>query len=243
MPIDLTQRALGLMRRGRFAEVIQLLESHSAKGCSLHCRVLLADALQRVGQNDRAAELCNGVIRTTKPTPALLPHSHFVLGNIQRDRGPPSRLDSALSTMHRFSWSGSRVGMLGRTATGRDCGRVGRSICRISTSPELTRCNCRVWRCSSSCGRSSLVRRVGDAQGQSAQRSPTSQESRILANGCGRLMAPRLSSGQLGGCLLLQCKHGRGSTMGRVGDSASTDVRSSRHAMLGTYNIGSHRMR
>ena len=75
------------MRRGRFVETSQLLDSQASSHTALNHRALLADALQRIGQNKRAESLCIDAIRNAKQSSPTFPLSHFVLGNIQRERG------------------------------------------------------------------------------------------------------------------------------------------------------------
>ena len=78
-----------LIRTGRYAEAVTTLDHVPLKA---RCRdglgeALLADALQRIGQNVRAEEIALRQLRGLTQSSPLYARYHFVLGNVQRDRG------------------------------------------------------------------------------------------------------------------------------------------------------------
>jgi len=83
--------ALGLIRAGRFSEAVTLLD-RSAKGPdaprrgTLVSEALLADALQRIGHNDRAESIASRHLHITSEG-SESGRCHFVLGNVCRERG------------------------------------------------------------------------------------------------------------------------------------------------------------
>lgn len=120
MAIDSTQRALGLMRRGRFIEASQLLD-HQTSTFDISYRpdqrAVLADALQRIGQNDRAELLCQELLKKKPLDSPALPLTHFVLGNVQRERGYLANaaqhyqqcIDSRLAASELVCWGELRL--------------------------------------------------------------------------------------------------------------------------------------
>ena len=78
-----------LFRRGRYAEAAATLQRVPIKVRSRDGLgdALLADVLQRVGQNLPAEEIALRHLRGLTQTSPLYARYHFVLGNIERDRG------------------------------------------------------------------------------------------------------------------------------------------------------------
>src|SRR5262245_21802496 len=88
--------AIQLMRSGRFLDAAALLEqSHglrkSDRRADLLADAVFADALQRTGRNDRAHEIALQALSKVKESPSLAARFHFVLGNINRERGSTPR--------------------------------------------------------------------------------------------------------------------------------------------------------
>ena len=83
------ESALTLLRRGRYADLVELLERSPAAdvGRRSHAvrQALLADALQRTGHNDRAKLLASQNSRHSMAEVSA--RCHFVLGNVYRERG------------------------------------------------------------------------------------------------------------------------------------------------------------
>src|SRR5688500_17207676 len=85
--------ALQLIRSGRFYEAAAALQKRehthtrpSSKSDPLTMS-LLADALQRIGQNDRAEAIAKRTLQVASCSVNVSARCHFVLGNVQRDRG------------------------------------------------------------------------------------------------------------------------------------------------------------
>src|SRR5262245_50379627 len=81
--------ALELLRRGRFTETATILTKLSERVPASRKRdslaqVLLADSLQRIGQNSDAETIASRNLRTTS---AYSARCHFVLANALRARG------------------------------------------------------------------------------------------------------------------------------------------------------------
>ena len=88
--------ALQLMRSGRFSDAALLLEHNqnvrkSDRRPDLLADAVFADALQRIGRNERAHEIALQNLSKVKHAPALAARYHFVLGNINRERGYTTR--------------------------------------------------------------------------------------------------------------------------------------------------------
>jgi DNA-binding NtrC family response regulator/tetratricopeptide (TPR) repeat protein len=85
--------ALQLIRAGRFSEAVPVLQNRTTNhGQSLRkshplSLAVLADALQRVGENDRAEEIASGVLKTGSSDSQVKARCYFALGNVHRDRG------------------------------------------------------------------------------------------------------------------------------------------------------------
>jgi DNA-binding NtrC family response regulator/tetratricopeptide (TPR) repeat protein len=79
------------MRRGRFSDVVSALQPFARTPRDLHFSALaesvLADALQRIGENQRAESMSFRTLQKEVLTPESKARYHFVLGNIHRDRG------------------------------------------------------------------------------------------------------------------------------------------------------------
>jgi DNA-binding NtrC family response regulator/tetratricopeptide (TPR) repeat protein len=84
--------ALQLIRRGRFAETVSTLKQFCegpqplAKK-DLAAQVLLADALQRIGQNQNAEIIASKHLPKVSAIPSLYARYHLILGNVLRERG------------------------------------------------------------------------------------------------------------------------------------------------------------
>jgi len=81
-----------LMRNGRFLKALSLLENYVRTSRSDRTRdflaeAILADALQRNGSNQRAQDIAVRNLPRVKACPQLAARYHFVLGNIDRERG------------------------------------------------------------------------------------------------------------------------------------------------------------
>jgi DNA-binding NtrC family response regulator/tetratricopeptide (TPR) repeat protein len=95
-PSPQVQSALQLLRRGRFAEIVTVLQqSHHKPSKDPLLLAILADALQRVGQNDGAESIARSNMRRSDERLDLSARFHFVLGNVLRERG-----DIANATQH-----------------------------------------------------------------------------------------------------------------------------------------------
>ena len=81
--------ALQLVRAGHFSKALALLEqrTQAVRKNEPLTLALLADTLQRVGQNDRAEELASRALKTRNSAPPVAALCHFALGNVHRDRG------------------------------------------------------------------------------------------------------------------------------------------------------------
>src|SRR5688572_20356414 len=84
--------ALQLLRSGRFADAAVALErsqtGHRAgRRLDIFEQALLADALQRVGRNEDAREIALRNLQRARQSPQIAARYHFVLGNINRERG------------------------------------------------------------------------------------------------------------------------------------------------------------
>src|SRR5688572_1065446 len=92
-----TSSALQLIRCGRFYEAAAVLQKREQTNNRPSTRTdpltmaLLADALQRIGQNDRAEAIAKRTLQTESCTVHVSARCHFVLGNVQRDRGNPAK--------------------------------------------------------------------------------------------------------------------------------------------------------
>ena len=95
MPLDLKpvlHSAFDLMRRGRFLETVAALKQfsdgvHSEKDRDFEALTVLADALQRIGQNDKAELLASRIVSKSTLSASINARLHLVLGNVLRDRG------------------------------------------------------------------------------------------------------------------------------------------------------------
>jgi DNA-binding NtrC family response regulator/tetratricopeptide (TPR) repeat protein len=83
--------AVQLIRSGRFQEAVAVLQEISQKCRASHrqdlTHALLADALQRIGQNDDAEAIASRNLEHVSHAPELCARYHFVLGNVHRERG------------------------------------------------------------------------------------------------------------------------------------------------------------
>src|SRR5262245_36624106 len=94
-PLTEVHSALQLMRNGRFLDATAALEKARTLGRGagrpdLYQEALLADALQRIGRNEQAQEIAIRNLHRAKQ-PELTARYHFVLGNINRERGYVSK--------------------------------------------------------------------------------------------------------------------------------------------------------
>lgn len=90
--ISKVQNAERLMNRGRFLEVVTILRPRSfppssSAGSTQLRQCLLADALQRTGDNREAESLASEHLKLLTNSPPLAARCHFVLGNVLRERG------------------------------------------------------------------------------------------------------------------------------------------------------------
>jgi len=77
-----------LIRTGRYLEAARLLRVLvTARGRDPLVRALLADVLQRVGHNAQAQEMASEYLRDIPKNSQAFARFHFVLGNVDRDRG------------------------------------------------------------------------------------------------------------------------------------------------------------
>ena len=82
------QTASQLIRTGRYLEAVRALRTLvTARGRDPFIRALLADVLQRVGHNSQAQEMASEHLRDSPKTSQAFTRFHFVLGNVERDRG------------------------------------------------------------------------------------------------------------------------------------------------------------
>lgn len=85
--------ALQLIRLGRFSDAVAVLQQRTQPNGHTYRRTdplalsVLADALQRVGQNDRAEVIATRTLQSPNYPPQVGARCHFVLGNVYRDRG------------------------------------------------------------------------------------------------------------------------------------------------------------
>jgi DNA-binding NtrC family response regulator/tetratricopeptide (TPR) repeat protein len=81
--------ALQLVRMGQFSDALVALEqrTQAIRKNEPLTLALLADTLQRVGQNDRAEEIALRVLKPRNAAPQVVARCHFALGNVHRDRG------------------------------------------------------------------------------------------------------------------------------------------------------------
>jgi len=79
------------MRSGRFSDAAVLLDRahnrHHDRRPDLLAQAVLADALQRVGSNDRAQEIAHRYLQKVREIPQVAARYHLVLGNVNRERG------------------------------------------------------------------------------------------------------------------------------------------------------------
>jgi DNA-binding NtrC family response regulator/tetratricopeptide (TPR) repeat protein len=79
-----------LVRRGRFREALSSLRAIGMPvldpAYALH-QVLLADVLQRMGDNDRAEQIANRIKTSPGIADSVLARCHVVLGSVSRERG------------------------------------------------------------------------------------------------------------------------------------------------------------
>jgi DNA-binding NtrC family response regulator/tetratricopeptide (TPR) repeat protein len=77
-----------LIRRGRYSEAVTALQgAPKPRGRDALTDALLADVLQRVGQNLPAEEIALRQLRRLSQSSPLYARYHFVLGSVERDRG------------------------------------------------------------------------------------------------------------------------------------------------------------
>jgi DNA-binding NtrC family response regulator/tetratricopeptide (TPR) repeat protein len=91
-PTPVVLSAFELIRRGRFLETVTVLKQisdglDSPKSVPTEALVLLADALQRVGQNDKAELIASKGVSKGMQSPSISARFHLVLGNVLRERG------------------------------------------------------------------------------------------------------------------------------------------------------------
>src|SRR5687768_12697269 len=84
--------ALQLIRSGRFSEALPVLQDRTSSSGQTRkpdpfTLGLLADALQRVGHNDRAEHIACRTLQINGCASHVSARCHFVLGNLHRDRG------------------------------------------------------------------------------------------------------------------------------------------------------------
>src|SRR5687767_842174 len=81
--------ALQLVRMGHFSDALVALQqrTQAIRKNEPLTLALLADTLQRVGQNDRAEEIALRVLKPGNVAPQVVARCHFALGNVHRDRG------------------------------------------------------------------------------------------------------------------------------------------------------------
>jgi DNA-binding NtrC family response regulator/tetratricopeptide (TPR) repeat protein len=87
------------MRRGRFSEAVDALQPSAQQPhghLNPHAESLLADALQRLGKNERAESIALRSLQITSLASELKARYHFVLGNIYRDRGETAKATEEL---------------------------------------------------------------------------------------------------------------------------------------------------
>lgn len=85
------QRALKMLRHGRFAEAALALEADDnrrlGRGRLPTAEALRADVLQRIGRNNDAESIATRTLKMSQRVPDVAARCHFVLGNICRERG------------------------------------------------------------------------------------------------------------------------------------------------------------
>jgi DNA-binding NtrC family response regulator/tetratricopeptide (TPR) repeat protein len=86
------EAAMQLLRTGRFSEAVKTLEVHQypvigARGASSIAQAILADALQRTGENLRAQRIASCNLEVSSLPPDARARCHFVLGNVCRENG------------------------------------------------------------------------------------------------------------------------------------------------------------
>ena len=89
------EAAMQLIRSGRFLAAVKTLEETRHSGLirdkTLIAKSILADALQRTGQNERAQRIASNNLCASSLSPALRARCHFVLGNVCRESGDTAR--------------------------------------------------------------------------------------------------------------------------------------------------------
>ena len=85
--------ALQFVRTGQFSEALVVLQQRPQviQRNEPFTLALLADTLQRVGQNDQAEDIACRVLKPGNLAPQVLARCHFALGNVHRDRGDTAR--------------------------------------------------------------------------------------------------------------------------------------------------------
>jgi tetratricopeptide (TPR) repeat protein len=88
--------ALQLIRSGRFLEAVSILQQRTqrsgrARKTDAVTDSLLADALQRVGNNDHAEAIASRTLQNASSMNHVGARCHFTLGNVYRDRGDTSK--------------------------------------------------------------------------------------------------------------------------------------------------------
>ena len=86
---EIAQTALRLMKVGRFIDVVKTLQNeHISRDAIFSLKQsLLADALQRTGQNNHAEQIATRYLQISSTTAQVGARCHFVLGNVLRERG------------------------------------------------------------------------------------------------------------------------------------------------------------
>lgn len=83
-----------LTKRGRFSEALENLlrlpVSLKEPAYPVH-QLLIADALQRTGQNEEAKSIVARLLENPDASPGVLARGHLIFGNIAKDRGDSSR--------------------------------------------------------------------------------------------------------------------------------------------------------
>jgi DNA-binding NtrC family response regulator/tetratricopeptide (TPR) repeat protein len=96
-----------LIRSGRYLEAVKSLQVISkSRSRDPVSHAMLADVLQRIGQNATAEEIATRYLRDLPPSNQAYSHYHFVLGNVKRDRG-----NTANAISHLQLAAGSAVDM------------------------------------------------------------------------------------------------------------------------------------
>ena len=106
-PATVVQTAVSLIRAGRFSEAVATLEYPSTRGgprqTPMLALPLLADALQRTGNNDRAETIASSALNSGSRNPEVSARYHFVLGNVHRERGDLAKAIEHLQISGTFS--------------------------------------------------------------------------------------------------------------------------------------------